>query len=133
VSNLPSSNGFDVIATLVGHLDAFVDPISHQDVVIRINKEMLGMLDLSSANNTNKVPLRIKDLQSTAAPFSNHNISIRQKTNTNDPSHLTISIPLRTNLPHKLTIRVENLNPMVARISYDIISQVANNNTHRAR
>jgi len=44
---LLTSNCFDVVAILVKHLDAIVASISHQDVVIRINKDMPGFLDLS--------------------------------------------------------------------------------------
>jgi len=37
---LPCSNGFDVITILMEHLNAFVAVISHQDVVIGINKDL---------------------------------------------------------------------------------------------
>jgi len=40
---LSSSNGFDVVTVLVKHLNAIVAYISDQDVVIRINKEMVGI------------------------------------------------------------------------------------------
>ena len=114
---LPSSNRHDVIAILVEHVDATVATISHQDVVIRINKEMKGILDLPSTHNANKIALRIEDLQPIATLFSHHNIPIRQKTNTNRTLHLTISLSKRPKLSDKLTFGVENLNAMVVVIS----------------
>jgi len=57
--DLPSSNGFDVVAILVEHLNALVVVISHQDVVFRINKEMVGFIDLSSTHDSNKIALVI--------------------------------------------------------------------------
>ena len=59
---LSSSNRFDVIAILMKHLNTIVAIIGHQDVVIRINKEMVGIVDLPSTNNPNELALRIKDL-----------------------------------------------------------------------
>ena len=93
VRDLPNSNDFDVIAILMEHLDPLVAKISHQDVVVRVNNEMTGLLDLPSTHNPNKIALRIKDLHPMATFFTHHNISIRQKANTNGTRHLTISIP----------------------------------------
>ena len=55
VRELPSTNRLDVVAILEEHLDATVVVVSHQDVVIRINKKMPGRLDLPSTHNPNKV------------------------------------------------------------------------------
>ena len=132
--DLPNSNGFGVIAVLVEHLDATVVVISHQDVVVRINKEVLGILDLPiSTHNTNTLTQRIKDLQPIATLLSYHNIPIRQKTNTTDILQLTISLSPRPKLPRKVTIRVENLNVIVARISHDIMPLLVDNSSRRER
>jgi len=134
VWKLPSFNGFDVVAILVKHLNAIV---VDQDVVIRINKEMLGILDWPSTcieyhhystHNTNKFALKIKDLQPMAFKLTHHNISIRQKTNSHGTHDLTMSLSKRPKLPQKLPLRVENLNAIVAIISHDIISLLINNN-----
>jgi len=90
-----------VIAILVEHLNAIVALICHQDVVISINKEMKGMQDLPSTHDSNEIALRIKDLQPIPTMLSNHNISIRQKTNTRRTIQLTISIPIRPKHPEK--------------------------------
>ena len=88
---MTSSNGLDVVSILMEHLDPIVDLISHQDVVIRINKEMPGIAKLPSTNHPNKITLGIKDLQPVATPLSHHNIPIRQNTNTNGTPELTVS------------------------------------------
>ena len=80
---VPISNSFDVVAILVKHLNAIVTCISHQDVVIRVNKEMVGRTELPSTHDPNKIALEIKDLQPIPTILTRHNISIRQKTNTN--------------------------------------------------
>ena len=129
VDKLPSSNGFDVIAILMKHLNAIFAKISDQDVVIRINKEMVRIRDLPSTHDPNKIALKIKVLQPIALILAHHNIRIRQKANTTGALHLTISLSLGPKLPDKLTLRVENLNAMVAGISHDIISLLINDNT----
>ena len=89
VCKLPSSKGFDVVAILVEHSNATI--VSHQDVVIRINKDVARIRDLASTHNPKKIALRIKDLQSIAAVLTHDNIPIRQKTYTNRTLQLPIS------------------------------------------
>ena len=50
------SNRLDVSAILMDHLNPTVAVISHQDVVIRIHKEMPGILDLPSTHDPTKLP-----------------------------------------------------------------------------
>jgi len=66
-SKMSSSNRFDVGAILMKPLNTIVATISNQDIVIRINKDMVGILDLVRTHNTNKLSLKIKDLQPFAA------------------------------------------------------------------
>ena len=97
-----------MIAILVEHLDAaLLGILSHQDVVPRINKEMSGVLDLPSTQHTNKIALRIKDLQPFAFALTHHNIPIRQNPNTKGILQLAFSISLRPKLPDKCAIRVK--------------------------
>ena len=114
---------------MVKRRNVIVAVISDQDVVIRVNKEMVGRTELPSTHDPNKIALEIKDLKPMAFVLTRHNISIRQKTNTNGTLHLTFSISIRPKLPDKLTLGVENLNTVVAFISHDIISLLINNNT----
>ena len=86
-------NILDQSSICLEHLDAVVGVISHQDVVIRINKKVLGIRKLPTTNMTNKITLRIKDGNATVAVFTN-NISIRQQANAMRVGKLTISISI---------------------------------------
>ena len=59
--NLAGTNGFYQRSIGLEHLDAIVGVISHQDVVIRINEEVVGIVKLTSTNMTNKITPGIKD------------------------------------------------------------------------
>ena len=73
--NLTCTNRFHQRSIRLEHLDATVRVISHQDVVIGINKEMMKSLKLTNTNMMNKIALGIKDGNPTAAVLTNNNIS----------------------------------------------------------
>ena len=99
-----NNNGFDQRSIGLEHLNAAVRVISHQDVVIGINEEVVGTRELTSTNMTNKITLRIKDGNTMAAALSNNDISIRHKANADRVGKLTISISRRLKFPQELAI-----------------------------
>jgi len=80
------------------------------------------MLDLPSTHDPNKIALKIKDLQPTAAGLTHHDIFIRQKTDATGTIHLTISLSLWPKLKQELAISIKHLNAMVVEISDNDIS-----------
>ena len=78
--------------------------VVNQDVVIRINEEVVGFRKLTTKNMTNKIALRIKNGNKSIAGFTNSNISIRHQANATWIGKLTISISRRSKFPQELTI-----------------------------
>ena len=70
-------NGFDERSVRLEHLDAIV-VISYQDVVIRINKEVVGIRKLTNTEMTNEIALGIKNGNATFVALANDYNPIRQ-------------------------------------------------------
>jgi len=76
IGNLTCTNRFHQRSIRLEHLDTAVGVISHQDVVIGINEEVVGIRKLTNTDMTNKITLRIKDGNTIVSAVTNDDTSI---------------------------------------------------------
>lgn len=101
--------------------------VSHQDVVFRVNKQVVGET-MVLRQDLHKVPHSVKELEFMASVmFAHHHVATRQQSYSPGILKLPLTVPQPPKLPNKFPARSEHLDTVVEGVGYEVISNVSVN------